>query len=412
MPDPRPKRAPLPAPREAGNHPRQSARRGPRIGSPGPGDDAPPGPDAVLLDAGNLGPVARVLGESRVRFEHVHVDDPREARWPHPRRLLVMSAQLALRLPLPTLHPDDRVTAIALAEDGAETLTTDLARLGFRYRVGPGVHVEALRLLVEQALFRGHEQRQSPRLPLGARVRWRQGLQRRHGTLVEASEEGARLHAPFPLAAGKRLTLQLLAPLEAAEPRSLPARTLRVERTRSREPGLPHVIALRWEIRSPSEQAVLDALLRACRGGPVAYARPAPGVSSGRVDAAAEAERRNRPRIPYPREVVTLDSEQRVQQALLGQDLSRSGMRVSADSRLRVGQRVRIALYASAGADALQLDAAVARDDGVRGLALRFLDVSPSLDARLRDFIQRLPSIHALQPRPERVVMGQLIGGS
>ena len=63
-----------------------------------------------------------------------------------------------------------------------------------------------------------------------------------------------------------------------------------------------------------------------------------------------------------------------------------------------------IALYDSAGADVVQLDATVARDDGPRGLALRFLETSPNIDARLRDFISRLPAIHALQPRPARLL--------
>lgn len=409
MRDPLPRKASLHPP-GARNDPHGSASTGPRIGAPGPDDDAPPRrPDAVLLDGGDLGPVVRVLVESGARFEHIRVPKSAAPHWPPPRRLLVMSAQLALRLPLPPLSPEDRVIAIALAADGAEGVSAQLARLGFRYRVGPGVHVEALRLLVEQALFRGHEQRQSPRLPLGAEVSWRQGLLRHAGTLVEISREGARLHAPYPLRAGQWVDFEIPGRFARGKRLRVQARILRVEPARSRERTRPHVMALRWMPRGPQEASGLVDLLRECGGGPIAHARPTPGSADARPNAAGEAERRGGPRTPFDREVVTLDAEERVQHALLGHDLSRSGMRVRPHAELRIGQRVRVALYDNASQDALRLDAAVARDDGPRGLVLHFTHRSSRVDARLQAFIAQLPAIQTLQPRPERVVVGQLL---
>lgn len=394
----------------AADDPRRGAAPGPRIGSPGPGDEAPPQrPDAVLLDAGDLGPVERVLRESGARFEHIRVQESAVPHWPHPRRLLVISAHLALRLPLPSLNPEDRVTAIALAEDGAETVTAQLARIGVRYLVSPSVHVEALRLLVEQALFRGHEQRRSPRLPLGAEVSWRSSLRRRHGTLVEISEEGARLHAPLPLAAGQLLELKIPGRFDRGQPLGLQARILRVQSKRSRESRRPYTMALHWVPRNDHERAGLEGLLRACSSGPLAHSRPAVTRSKSPAEGGEEADRRGLPRTRFDREVVTLDAAQRVEHALVGRDLSRSGMRVRPHPDLRVGQRVRVALYSGADADALLLEAAVARDDGPRGLALRFLDLSAGAEARLQAFIAQIPAIQALQPQPERVVMGQLL---
>ena len=363
----------------------------------------------MLLDAGDLGPVERVLREAGARFEHVRVAASETPHWPHPRRLLVMSAQLALRLPLPSLCPDDRVVTIALAEDGAETLTAQLARLGFRYLVGPGVHVEALRLLVEQALYRGHDQRRSPRLPLGAEVSWRSSLRRRHGTLVEISGKGARLHAAVPLEAGQLVELEIPQRFNRGQRLCLQARILRVGRAQTRESQRPYAIALQWLPRNDHEEAGLAGLLRACSSGPLAYSRKTSGASSPSADPGDGAERRDLPRTAFDREVVTLDSGHRVEHALVGRDLSRSGMRVQPHPELQVGQRVRVALYNSADAGTLVLAAAVARDDGPRGLALRFVDISASDEARLHEFVARLPAVQTLQPRPETVVLGRLL---
>lgn len=413
----RPPKAPKPLPQavddvSAANAAVKRDAAGPRIGSTGPGDEsdaAPRKPEAVLLDAGDLGPVERVLREAGARFEHFRVAASETPHWPHPRRLLVMSAQLALRLPLPSLCPDDRVVTIALAEDGAETLTAQLARLGFRYLVGPGVHVEALRLLVEQALYRGHDQRRSPRLPFGAEVSWRSSLRRRHGTLVEISGEGARLHAAVPLEASQLVELDIPGRSKRGQRLCLQARILRVERAQSRESQRPYAMALQWVPRNDHEEAGLAALLRTCSTGPLAHPLATAGASQPSVALGEGAERRDLPRTAFDREVVTLDSMQRVEHALLGHDLSRSGMRVRPHPDLQVGQRVRVALYNSADADALVLEAAVARDDGPRGLALRFVDVSASDEVRLHEFVARLPAVQALQPRPETVVLGRLL---
>ena len=405
-------------PSEAGTatfEPRKPAVPGPRIGAAGPvGEPHPasPKPDAVLLDAGDLGPVERVLRETGARFEHVRVAPSESPHWPHPRRLLVMSAQLALRLPLPSLPPEDRVVTIALAEDGAETLSAQLTRLGFRYLVGPEVHVEALRLLVEQALYRGRDQRRSPRLPLGAEVSWRTSLRRRHGTLVEISGEGARLHAAVPLEAAQLVEFDIPGHFNRGQRLCLQARVLRVERAPTRESRRPYAMALQWVPRNDHEEARLAALLRACRNGPLVHSRSTVGDAQPSPAPGEGAERRGLPRTAFDREIVTVDSMHRVEHALVGRDLSRSGMRVRPHPDLQVGQRVRVALYNSADADVLLLDAGVARDDGPRGLALHFVDVSASDEVRLRAFVARLPAVQALQPRPETVVLGRLLRAS
>ncbi|MFP8876392.1 MAG: PilZ domain-containing protein [Myxococcota bacterium] len=405
-------------PSEAGaatSEPRKPEVAGPRIGAAGPvrePDPAPPKPEAVLLDAGDLGPVERVLREAGARFEHIRVAPSETPHWPHPRRLLVMSAHLALRLPLPSLPPEDRVVTIALAKDGAETLTTQLARLGFRYLVGPGVHVEALRLLVEQALYRGRDQRRSPRLPLGAEVSWRFSLRRRHGTLVEISGEGARLHAAVPLEAAQLVEFDIPGRFNRGQRLCLQARILRVERAPTRESRRPYAVALQWVPRNDHEEAGLAALLRTCRRGPLARSRSTVGESQPSSTPGQDAERRGLPRTAFDREVITVDSMSRVEHALLGRDLSRSGMRVRPHPDLQVGQRVRVALYNSADADVLLLDAAVARDYGPRGLALHFVDVSASDEVRLQGFVARLPAVQALQPRTETVVLGRLLRAS
>jgi hypothetical protein len=73
--------------------------------------------------------------------------------------------------------------------------------------------------------------------------------------------------------------------------------------------------------------------------------------------------------------VLDTDSEQ-VRQVLFARDLSVGGVRVDPHPDLQLGDRFQLALYNAFFSEAIVVDAQVLRDDGERGIVLRFLDTS------------------------------------
>jgi hypothetical protein len=100
------------------------------------------------------------------------------------------------------------------------------------------------------------------------------------------------------------------------------------------------------------------------------------------------ADRRDSERLPLDQRVVALDEQ--AARVLMGRDLSRGGMRVDPNPLLAVGMDLRLAVHPETREQPLILLATVERDDGERGLVLRFRDVAPEL-ARYLDYV-----IHAL----------------
>jgi hypothetical protein len=106
-------------------------------------------------------------------------------------------------------------------------------------------------------------------------------------------------------------------------------------------------------------------------------------------------DRRRHPRAVYDRRVIA-EAAAAMHRMLLGRDLSAGGMRVDRHPDLRVGSRVRLALYDAAREAPLVVDAVVARDDGPRGFGLQFLGLTPELDARLEALVAGLPPVERL----------------
>jgi hypothetical protein len=94
---------------------------------------------------------------------------------------------------------------------------------------------------------------------------------------------------------------------------------------------------------------------------------------------------------------------------LLGRDVSVGGMRVDSHPDLKVGARLRLALFDTAREAPLVVDAAVARDDGKGGTALHFLDVTPELAARLEALVAALPPVERLV-EGEGAALGTVVG--
>ena len=71
-------------------------------------------------------------------------------------------------------------------------------------------------------------------------------------------------------------------------------------------------------------------------------------------------------------------------------------MRVEPRRDLRVGDRLRLALHADPGGEPVVVDAVVSRDDGARGLALRFEALSDDAARRLEAVVADLPTVEPL----------------
>lgn len=119
-------------------------------------------------------------------------------------------------------------------------------------------------------------------------------------------------------------------------------------------------------------------------------------------------ERRRKARGVYGRRVIA-EAAAAMHRMLLGRDLAIGGMRVDAHPDLKVGARLRVALYDPAREAPLVVDAVVARDDGKQGLGLQFLAVAPETAARLEQLVATLPPVEQLSDG-EAGALGTVVG--
>jgi hypothetical protein len=119
-------------------------------------------------------------------------------------------------------------------------------------------------------------------------------------------------------------------------------------------------------------------------------------------------ERRRHDRRIYDRRVLA-EAASAMHRMLFGRDLSPGGMRVERHPELRVGARMRLALYDAAREQPLVVDAVVARDDGARGFGLQFLAVKPEIAARLEQLVATLPPVEQLFDG-EAGALGSVVG--
>lgn len=406
----------------------------------GSGDDpASDRPRAVLCDRGELEDVYQLLrgldpAPLRLSPEGLAALRP----WERPSRLLITTVRAGLADDLSIPELAGHGVAVAVADDDARAQCARVLQRGFRYVVRRPVHPEALRMLLMQVLWRGPEHRVVARFPFGAGIGWRRGLRSGSGTMLEISAHGCRLACDRPFRVGDRLRLRVPAALTGSRDLRLRGRVVRRMSAYAVEDGSAQV-AVRFERLSERDFAHLDALLAERASGPAVMASgpstppPVPRAPAGRrgplrlrsQPEPAEAgsplaappppalDRRRRPRGLWQREVVTLDHESdRVRHTLLGSDLSVGGVRVEPNPLLRIGDRLRLALYDGSHAEPLVLDARVAHDEGRRGVGLVFLDPSDAARERLDRMVAGLPPLSSLASdgeKPQGVVLGEIV---
>ena len=94
---------------------------------------------------------------------------------------------------------------------------------------------------------------------------------------------------------------------------------------------------------------------------------------------------------------------------LLGREISIGGMRVDRDALLRVGQDVRLALHVATLDAPLVVTARVHRDEGPRGMVLRFHALSPDDTRHLTSLLDALPAIEPGASGEAGVVVSEIL---
>lgn len=368
-----------------------------------------PRPRVLVIDDGELDDVLELL--RGLDIEPIRAVNPGPAQQSEERAdLLVASASTALTLGPRWSAPDSAAVTIAITQGESKTLCASLRRLGFDYLVRRPVHPEALRLLLHSSLYRNYDRRGAARLPAGCEVTWFEGWKWRSGTLLELSSRGCRLIPKRRIAPRSVLSITLPRSVAGWPWLRLKGRVTRTVRDDSRR-GMLSAAVVFGDLSSRARLR-LDALLEELRLGPVALsdAGPAQGAEtvSGSDDSRPgdepphEDERRLYPRGEFQREVLAMGPRSEgVRNVLVGRDLSVGGLRVEADPALGLDDIVHIALYDTLNREPITVTAKVVRDDGVRGLGLRFIDLDVAASEQVQRIVGTLPVVEDLSEQAD-----------
>ncbi len=352
----------------------------------------------LLIDDGELDDVRDILNALDVDFAHLRGGAVPDEVAP-PRDLFVTTSRRALLAR--GWHAAGKGPAkIAVVEEDSQTLRGMLRRIGFDYLVRRPVHPVALRLLLARALYQGHDKRGEERVTVGYPVTVRSRLRRRSAVLAELSMQSCSLitEHTFP----DRASVTILLPAEIAGGKNL---SLKGKVVRSKQQPGPDVdttqrsVAVHFGALDVKTQRRMHEILKARAEGPaMVAASDAGGKRPSRKQAAQEdrgRDRRKHPRAQFEREIVALAGDAR--RVLLGRDLSVGGMRIDSHPELRLGARVRLAVYGSPREEPFLVEAEVVRDDGDGGLGLRFNGIEAPLAARLERMVAGLPAVETLR---------------
>ena len=220
-----------------------------------------------------------------------------------------------------------------------------LRERGVHYLVQMTTDDEALRLLLQQILYRGTNRRSANRLPMDCQVDVKIGdAEKSRAKLLELSSEGCRLECGQALEEGTRLSVKI--------PNSLGGIELeifgQIIRSESQRDGKDVVVMQMGELES-EVRVQLEAIIRGDRIGtrvtPLAAVperEPDAYVDGTGIpdwdDVAREADRRRHPRRPYQHLVETAAGRDAAESySAMGVELSAEGMRIVGLPNLAVG---------------------------------------------------------------------------
>lgn len=287
---------------------------------------------------------------------------------------------------------------IAVIESDSRTLRARLQRLGVDYIVARPVHEAAMRLLVLHCVYRGPERRRLSRVSVGARVQVRSGLIKREAILADISLHGCRLICDKPVKPGTKFKLYFPAEMGGGKSFALPTRTLRS--ARSGDPLGGHAVAGAFFGLKPAQGQRLRKVFESYKNGPArlleangdsssGFSRPRPRAKPAKTE--EPLERREAPRQNLEEHVVTVSDE--ATRVLLCRDISLGGMRVEPNDSLVPGDDLLVAVHVGARSEPMVVNAKVARDDGEKGLILKFYDLSKESEGCLNKMVSKVSNL-------------------
>jgi hypothetical protein len=424
---------------------KRDTQRSSRIEAP-----KPPRPlIAVLVGGSDLDEIAELIRDLGVETIRCGPYDPQLAALDD-ASLLVVSGEIAMSDPIPV--DTDLLVGIAVCGDISETMRSQIRQQGFRYLLRSQIHPEALRLLLRYAIYAERNRRGWVRHPVGCEVSWRAGWKRNRGRLLDISRAGCCLLVENSPKVGAHIAIKIPAETVGGKALKLRGKVLRstpnaahsgCERTAlgvildGITPAAQKILVdlcERWSesppmlSRSEQQQAATpvvethDEGVLTSKSQTEASQTHAEGPSETEAedptttelqDSSSAALQQSTCRGVFEREIVQIDEEARVVQALLGRDLSLEGIRVVRQLGLVPGNKLRLALFDTSQQEPLILSAEVSKDEGGSGLFLHFVDLSPEMAARVEEIVAQLPAIESIDPHgdakvvPAGVVSGQ-----
>jgi hypothetical protein len=394
----------------------------------------------LLLDDGELDAVCALLehlGLPYTRLRGSEVGDEIEP----PESLLIVTPRHAskVRCKSPDGALPGRPNRIVAIDEDSPALRRQLRNMGFSTLVRLPASDQVWRLLVQRALYQGDERRRETRLPVGAQISLTQQDEAvpatepaRSALLADISNRGCHVVADEPFALKARIfftlspeatgskAVELSGSIIRTGPWDAHTDTPRFSAAVAFDPDMPDasrvVLAcmLNARIRGPKSlapQLSQELSLPSC-ASPVLPGLKLDDETDPAIATQFEIElsttstqefnpdnqRKNR-RVDYQQriEAATTNNEM----ILLGRDLSSGGMRVERFADAKLGAHLELALYGLADSTPLVVDAEVVRDDGERGIALRFLSLPRGVAAELENFITCLPAVESLEDGEE-----------
>jgi len=333
---------------------------------------------------------------------------------PEPRELLITTGARALRMPAPGPSASESDWPVWICVHGEDffPLRDRLRERGVHYLVHRTTGDEALRLLLQQLLYRGADRRGANRLPMDCPVDVEiGGAGKSRAKLLELSSESCRFECGRALEQGTRVAVVIPGSLGGVEFEIVGS----VIRSETRRCGSVVVVMQMGDLES-AVRAQLEAIIRGDRIGtrvtPLAAIperEPEEYIDGTGIpdwdEIARQADRRRHPRRPYLQPVETAAGRDDAESySAMGVELSAEGMRIVGLPDIDVGSQVRVALHSNVGAKPITLEAEVLRDDG-DSVALQFRSVTPDVRAQIEALMDETRAVEALQDDP----MGRLV---
>ncbi|MBW2576605.1 MAG: PilZ domain-containing protein, partial [Deltaproteobacteria bacterium] len=316
---------------------------------------------AVLVGGAALGEIAEILRNMEVKTIECGPYDPQLAALDD-AQLLVVSAEIAMSDPIPV--DTDMLVGVAVCGDISETLRSQIRQQGYRYLLRPHVHPEALRMLLRYAIYAERDRRGRVRHPVGCEVGWRAGWKHNRGRLLDISHGGCCLLVEKPPKVGAKIAIKIPAETVGGQALKLRGKVLRSTPNAAHHGNERTALGVILDGITPSVRTVLVELCERWSESPPMLPRgkrprsttsaveksdgksigskprtetsqtPAEkspesqtrdSAASALQDSSSDSADRSTRRGVFEQEIVQVDEESRVVQALLGRDLSLDG---------------------------------------------------------------------------------------